>query len=111
MHIIKLTSVVGTLLAASALSLLVPQLSLAGEMREPGKGYDTFHNGTGEPLPTYDRAYMGTSTKSAPGQGWDVFHNGADGNVSVTTNYEGTSMKPSSGQGWDVFHTRSGDPI
>jgi hypothetical protein len=111
MQIIKFSSVAVTILAAGAFSLLVPQLSTAADMNQPGKGWDTFQSGSGQRLPDYSQAYMGTSMNSAPGQGWDVFHSGAEGAVPVTTSYKGTSMSPSTGQGWDVFHSGVGDRI
>ncbi|MGO9444306.1 MAG: hypothetical protein ACLPXB_05945 [Thiobacillaceae bacterium] len=109
MQIVKSLSAVSILLAAGALSLMVPQISVAGEMHHPGQGYDAFHSGSGEPLPTYDHAYMGTSMKAAPNQGFDIYHLGAVG--TVPANYEGTSMMPTPGQGWDVFRSGIGDRI
>lgn len=111
MQIIKFSTIATAMLAAGAFSLIAPQWAMAADMHQPGKGWDAFNSRSGEPLPVYDRSYMGTSMQSAPGQGWDVFRSGAEGTVPVTTPYQGTSMKPSTGEGWDVFHTGIGDPI
>ncbi len=109
MKIIKLSAMAASVFAAS---LLAPQISSAADdMHRPGAGWDVFNARSGEPLPSYNQSYMGTSMMSAPGQGWDVFHNGAEGTVPVTTSLEGTAMTTRTGGGWDVFHTGIGDPI
>lgn len=109
MQIIKLSAMAATVFAAS---LLTPQMTAAAtDLHQAGNGWDAFNSNSGERLPNYEHAYMGTSMQSAPGQGWDVFHTGAEGTVSVATRYEGTSMKASSGEGWDVFHSGIGDPL
>jgi hypothetical protein len=107
MQIINFPSAV-SVLAAGVFALMVPQLA-AADTHWPGQGYDVFHSNVGEPLPTYDRGYMGTSMKSAPTQGFEIYNLGNIGNVPAS--YEATSMMPTPGQGWDVFHSRSGDPI
>ncbi|MGA7949321.1 MAG: hypothetical protein WCA45_04065 [Thiobacillaceae bacterium] len=102
MHIIKLSAMAATVLAASAFA---PQFTSAADL-QPGKGWDAFQARGGQPVSS--DSYMGTSMGSAPGLGYDT-HHVRDG-ASIEGSYQGTSMG-SAGQGYDAFHARDGERI
>lgn len=42
----------------------------------PGKGWDTFHMGQGEPIPVAATDHKAASSSASAGKGWDTFHVG-----------------------------------
>jgi hypothetical protein len=97
MHIIKLSAMAATVLAASAFA---PQFTVAADLN-PGQGWDAFQARGGQ-LVSSD-SYVGTSMGSAPGQGYDTNH--ARDGAAIEASYQGTSMG-SAGQGYDAFNAR-----
>ncbi len=103
MHIIKLSAMAATVLAASAFA---PQFTAAADL-QPGQGWDAFQARGGQ-LVSSD-SYVGTSMGSAPGQGYDTM-NAKDG-AAIQGSYQGTSMGSATGQGYDTFHALDGERI
>ncbi|HYP67825.1 MAG TPA: hypothetical protein VEP67_06165, partial [Thiobacillaceae bacterium] len=94
MHIIKLSAMTATVLAAIAFA---PQFTAAADL-QPGKGWDSFQARDGQSVSS--DSYLGTSMGSAPGQGYDTNH--ARDGAPIEGGYQGTSMG-SAGQGYDTF--------
>lgn len=111
MKTIKLNAVMASILAAGSLLLAVPAITHAGA----GQGWDAFNagapnEGVGERIPVSDKAYLGTSMKSATGgQGWDAFNAGASAEKageplpSYTPAYRGTSLRAAPSGDSDAF--------
>jgi hypothetical protein len=110
MKSINFRAVVAGVLATGALAFFAPQLSVAADSYQPGKGWDAFHSKGGELVPS-NADYIGTAMTSAPGQDWDVFHSRAGGAAPITFRQQGADMNSTSGKGWDVFRSESGDRI
>ncbi|HYP67887.1 MAG TPA: hypothetical protein VEP67_06485 [Thiobacillaceae bacterium] len=110
MKSIKLRAVAAGILATGAFAFFTPQLSVAADLSQPGKGWDLFQSRGGEQVPG-SADYIGTAMNSAPGQDWDVFHSSAEGAVPITSRQGSTDMNLTFGEGWDVFHSGNGDRI
>jgi hypothetical protein len=87
----------GVLLAPAALSA-------------PGKGWDTFNLGQGDPIPAASKDYVGTSSAASAGKGWDSFNmKQGDPIPAASKDFKGSSSGASAGKGWDVFNMGLGD--
>lgn len=93
--------------AASAFLLSLP--AVAGQ---PGKGWDTFQTGAGEPV-SVQTTKGDTLLNGAPGKGWDTFQTGAGEPVTVrkATAVGVAAATGAPGKGWDTFHTGGGEPL
>ena len=81
-----------------------------GAMSAPGKGWDVFNIGQGEPIPASGQN-VNTSHKPA-GKGWDVMRTGSGEPIPASSKDDkDASLSASTGKGWDVFHTGQGDRI
>lgn len=96
-------------------SLISGFLGLAGvllapaAMSAPGKGWDTFNMGQGDPIPASSESYRGTSSGASTGKGWDTFNMGQGELIpAANKDFKGSSGVASSGEGWDVFYTGEG---
>lgn len=112
MKTIKLNAVMVGIIAAGALLLTVPAMTIAA----PGQGWDAFdarasNEGAGDRIPVSDKAYMGTSMKETAtgGQGWDAFdagasNEGAGERILVSGKaYVGTSLEAAPSGDSDAF--------
>ena len=111
MKSINLRTIVAGVLTTGTFALLMPQVSAAADLHQPGKNWDVFQSRNGEQVSVDNTAYTGTALQSAPGQDWDAFHSRGEGAELITTRQEGTNMNLGFGKGWDVFNSRSGDRI
>ncbi|MHB1214305.1 MAG: hypothetical protein ACYCY9_04890 [Thiobacillus sp.] len=78
----------------------------------PGKGWDTFHMGQGEPIPVAATDHKAASSSASAGKGWDTFHMGQGEPIPVAaTDHKAASSSASAGKGWDTFHMGLGDSL
>ncbi|MDT3707522.1 MAG: hypothetical protein ROZ09_11900 [Thiobacillus sp.] len=89
-----LIGVAGVLLAPAAMSA-------------PGKGWDTFNMGQGDPIPVSGKPYSGTSSAAAAaGKGWDTFNMRQGAPIPpASKDFKGASGAASASEGWAVFYT------
>jgi len=89
----------GVLLAPAALSA-------------PGKGWDTFNTGQGDPIPAAHQDYVGTASGASAGKGWDAFNmKQGDPIPAASKEFRGAPSGASAGKGWDVFNMGLGDKL
>lgn len=97
---------------AGALSVSTIIFALPAAAGQPGKGWDTFQTGAGEPV-TIQTTAVGAVVNGAPGKGWDTFQTGAGEPIIVrqasAAGAAGASAMP--GKGWDTYGTGAGEPI
>lgn len=77
-------------------------------MCEPGKGWDTFNTGQGDPIPVAGRSDTGVSAGGASaGKGWDTFRMGQGDPIPVSSRAApGHSARVTgAGEAWQVFYT------
>lgn len=80
-------------------------------MSAPGKGWDVFNAGQGEPIAASSQN-VNTSPGGSAGKGWDMFNLGQGAPIhAANQEYTGTSSGTGSGEGWDLFNTGQGDRI
>lgn len=91
--------------ALSALACLVAFPAFADQ---PGKGWDTFHTGAGEPIAVHQSSTPPSG--GSPGKGWDTFQTGAGEPVIVHPS-SSTKVSMAAGKGWDTFRTGAGQPL
>lgn len=93
-------------LSASAVLVALPAFA-----DQPGKGWDTFRTGAGEPI-SVPASGMLTSMvlNGTPGKGWDTFHTGAGEPIGSSAQM-GKAISGIPGKGWDTFHAGAGEPI
>jgi hypothetical protein len=93
-----------------AVSLVSGLIGLAGvlltpaALSAPGKGWDTFNLGQGDPIPAAHKEYVGTSSGASAGKGWDTF-NMKQGDPIPAASKEVFKATPSDAGSWDVFYT------
>lgn len=97
---------------AGALSVSTVLFALPASADQPGKGWDTFQTGAGEPV-VVQTTKASTFVNGAPGKGWDTFQTGAGEPVTVRQAGAARATLASAmpGKGWDTFHTGAGEPI
>ena len=77
-------------------------------MSEPGKGWDTFNMGQGDPIPVAGRGNTGASAGDAPvGKGWDTFRMGQGDPIPVSSRAAPAHSARVTGtvEAWQVFYT------
>ena len=81
-----------------------------GAMSAPGKDWDVFNIGQGDPIPASGQNV--NFSHNAAGKGWDAMRTGSGEPLPASsTDDKGASLSASTGKGWDVFHTGQGDRI
>ncbi|MDT3707931.1 MAG: hypothetical protein ROZ09_13995 [Thiobacillus sp.] len=98
--IVGFVGLAGILLAPAAISA-------------PGKGWDTFNMGQGDPIPVASKDYVGTSSGASATKGWDTFNMKQGDPIPAASQgaLSAPSGAPSTGGGWDVFYTGEGDKL
>ena len=91
-----------------ALSAFACLVALPAFADQPGKGWDIFQTGAGEPVAVHPSSTPASG--GSPGKGWDTFQTGA-GEPVVVHPSSGTKVSMSAGKGWDTFRTGSGEPL
>ena len=77
----------------------------------PGRGWDFYNTGAGDPIPVGTQAVSSTGTSSA-GKGWDFMQNGAGERIRVSNRVGKADMaEASAGKGWDFFNMGLGEHI
>ena len=96
---------------ASILFGLAGLLLSTTAMSAPGRGWDVYQSGSGDPIP------VGAQSAHAPGaatagKGWDVMHTGSGQPISVSAQASGSAASgASAGKGWDTFNMGLGERI
>ncbi len=90
--------------ALSAATFLVALPAFADQ---PGKGWDTFNMGGGEPIAAHQSTQL---SGGSPGKGWDIFQPGA-GERTVVHQSPGTKVSLFAGKGWDTFRIGAGQSL
>lgn len=97
--------------AAGAFACLV---ALPASADQPGKGWDTFRTGAGEPIAVPQPSTQVSKVGSGmPGKGWDTFRTGAGEPIVASRSGAQVALLASGapGKGWDTFRTGAGEPI
>lgn len=102
MKIVKTGFPIAGAIGLSGLLLASPATSA------PGKGWDTFNMGQGDPIPVASRSNTGVSAGAASaGKGWDTFRVGQGEPIPVSRGAVPGSSAGAEGvaDAWQVFYT------
>lgn len=91
--------------AACAVACLVALPAFADQ---PGKGWDTFRTGGGEPIAAHQSSAK--AVDGAPGKGWDTFRTGAGEPIKVHAPVA-VAGNGAPGKGWDTFRIGAGEAL
>jgi hypothetical protein len=77
----------------------------------PGRGWDFYNMGAGDPISVGTQAVSASGTLSA-GKGWDFMQNGAGERIPVSNRVGRADVTDASaGKGWDFFNMGLGEHI
>lgn len=95
---------------ASILFGLAGVLLSTAALSAPGRGWDFYNNGAGDPIP------VGAQSANAPGaatagKGWDFMQNGGGQAIAVSAQASGSASAVGAGKGWDFYNMGLGERI